>query len=378
VTVAADPEALRLVLPATSDLGDRVGRAAHEVSDALARVQATCIDHRPAVGPVDHELRALVARWRAAGDATARFADELAGADSGSVLGDLLREAGAAGRAVAERMRTDPDLAGRMQDVLDGDPTPDDIDALIDWLQELDGEAGTVVALRTFAVDLGRLMAEAGAPESALTRWAMRGSRLGLSRWAMAGAAYSLMADGRGLVDAFTDHRSGAHKAVVISRTAFDVSSLSCAVAPSVPTCGAAVVTGVAWGAAEVYEHREGVRQAVDLTGQLVRSRARDLRQAVERRLAAGGERFADLLDVVLTPAPTGVPIIPIAPGLGPLLEGADDAGRGMAGAGRRLIDEGPGYVGDRLEAGGRALTDGAGQVGSALVGGLRRLPGIG
>ena len=30
----------------------------------------------------------------------------------------------------------DPDLAGRVDDLLDGDPTPDDIDAVIDWLQE--------------------------------------------------------------------------------------------------------------------------------------------------------------------------------------------------------------------------------------------------
>ena len=100
-------------------------------------------------------------------------------------------------------MRTDPDLAGRVDDLLDGDLTPDDIDAVIDWLQKAEGEAGTVVALRTFAVDLGRLLAEAGATESPLTRWAMRGSSLGLSRWTTAGAAYTLLADGRGIVDAF-------------------------------------------------------------------------------------------------------------------------------------------------------------------------------
>ena len=126
-------------------------------------MQATCVDHRPAVGPIDHELRALVTRWRAAGDATARLAHELASADAGSVIADLLRQAGAAGRAVAERIRTDPDLAGRVGDLLDGDPTPDDIDALIEWLRKAEGEAGTVVALRTFAVDLGRLLAVSGA-----------------------------------------------------------------------------------------------------------------------------------------------------------------------------------------------------------------------
>ena len=295
------------------------------------------------------------------------------------MLGDLLRQAGAAGSAVvAERMRTDPDLAGRVDDLLDGDPTPDDIDAVIDWLQKAEGEAGTVVALRTFAVDLGRLLAKAGATESALTRWAMRGSSLGLSRWAMAGAAYTLLADGRDLVDAFADHRSGAHKASVISRTAFDVSSLACAVAPSVPTCGAAVVTGVVWGAAEVYEHREGIRQAVDVTGParpFEGPRAAPGGRAPPRRRRRAVRQPSRL---VLTPRPTGVPIVPIAPGLGPLLDGVTDAGRGMAGTGRRLVDEGRAYVGDRLEAGGRALTDGAGRVGSAVVGGLGRLPGIG
>ena len=265
-----------------------------------------------------------------------------------------------------------------MGDLLDGDPTPDDIDALIGWLRKAEGEAGTVVALRTFAVDLGRLLAVSGATESALSRWAMRGSGLGLSRWAMAGAAYTLLGDGRSIVDTFADGRSGAHKASIISRTAFDVSSLSCAVAPSVPTCGAAVVTGVVWGAAEAYEHREGLRVAVGITGQLARSKARELRQAVERRLAAGGERVGTLLELVLTPRPTGVPIVPIAPGLGPLLDGVTEAGRGLAGAGRRLVDDGPAYVGDRLEAGGRAITEGAGRVGGTLVDGLGRLPGIG
>ena len=306
-----------------------------------------------------------------------RFADELASADAGSVVGDLLRQAGAAGSAVVARMRTDPDLAGRVDDLLDGDPTPDDIDAVIDWLQNAEGEAGTVVELRTFAVDVGRLLAEAGAPESPLTRWAMRGSSLGLTRWTTAGAAYTLLADGRGIVDAFGNHRSGAHKASVITRTAFDGSSLACTVAPSVPTCGAAVVTGVVWGAAEVYEHRKGIRQAADVTGQLARSRARELRQAVERRLAEGADQVGSLVQLLLQPRPTGMPIIPIAPGLGPVLEGVTDAGRSMAGTGSRLVDEGRAYVGDRLEAGKR-LTDGAGRVGSAVVGGLGHLPGMG
>ena len=72
------------------------------------------------------------------------------------------------------------------------------------------------------------------------------------------------------------------------------------------------------------------------------------------------------------------MPIVPIAPGLGPLLDGGTEAGRGLAGAGRRLVDDGPAYVGDRLEAGGRAITEGAGRVGGTLVDGLGRLPGIG
>ena len=92
MTVAADPEALRLVLIATGDLGDRVGRAANDVSDALApcRPPVSTIARRSA--PSITSSRTLVARWRAAGDATARFADELAAADAGSVIADLLRQ----------------------------------------------------------------------------------------------------------------------------------------------------------------------------------------------------------------------------------------------------------------------------------------------
>ena len=206
----------------------------------------------------------------------------------------------------------------------------------------------------------------------------MRGAASASPGGRQAGAAYTLLADGRGIVDAFGNHRSGAHKASAITRTAFDGSSLACTVAPSVPTCGAAVVTGVVWGAAEVYEHREGIRQAADVTGQLARSRARELRQAVERRLAEGGDRVGSLVQLMLRPQPTGVPLIPIAPGLGPVLEGVTDAGRSVAGTGSRVVDEGRAYVGDRLEAGGRALIDGAGRVGSAVVGGLGHLPGIG
>jgi hypothetical protein len=137
-------------------------------------------------------------------------------------------------------------------------------------------------------------------------------------------------------------------------------------------------VTGVVWGGAEVYEHREGIGQAADVTGQLARSKARDLRRAVERRLAEGGDRIGGLVQLLLDPRPTGMPLIPIAPGLGPVLEGMTDAGRGMARTGSRVVDEGRAYVGDRLEAGGRAFTDGAGRVGGAVVGGLRHLPGIG
>ena len=130
VTVAADPRrcASSCSPPATSATAS--GGPRTTCSDALARVDATCVDHRPAIGPVDHELRALVARWRAAGDATARFADELA--SRRRRLGDRRPPAtGRCGRqrAVVARMRTDPDLAGRVDDLLDGDPTPDDIDA---------------------------------------------------------------------------------------------------------------------------------------------------------------------------------------------------------------------------------------------------------
>ena len=277
---------------------------------------------------VDHELRALVARWRAAADATARFADELASADAGSVVVDLLRQAGAAGSAVVARMRADPDLAGRVDDLLDGDLTPDDIDAVIDWLQNGRGRgrhrrrAPHVRRRPREAARRGRCDGEPADPLGDA------GSSLGLSRWTTAGAAYTLLADGRGLVDAFGNHRSGAHKASTITRTAFDGSSLACTVGPSVPTCGAAVVTGVVWGGAEVYEHREGIRQAADVTGQLARSKARDLRQAVERRLAEGGDQVGSLVQLLLEPRPTGMPLIPIAPGLGPVLEGMTDAGR--------------------------------------------------
>jgi hypothetical protein len=66
------------------------------------------------------------------------------------------------------------------------------------------------------------------------------------------------------------DHKSGDQLATDITGTAFSGSTVAFLVAPNPVTGGAVIVTGLAWGGAEAWQHRKAIGHALKTSGEFV------------------------------------------------------------------------------------------------------------
>ena len=158
----------------------------------------------------------------------------------------------------------------------------------------------------------------------------------------------------------------------MVSRTVFDVSSAACSVAPNPYTCGTAVVSGVVWGAAEIYDRRQGIGQVLGAGTQLVRKEAVELREVVETHAGAWLEQGRDLMGGMLRPDDPYGPVVPLVPpGIAPLVDQTKDF----------VVDryeERKAWIQDRSEEAKAWVGDRASDVGNVAGTVVRAIPGLG
>lgn len=298
----------------TSALDVRLTAEARALGSTLDRVAATCAEVLPAVPRVDREvveLRALAADLTAA---TAGVAARFALADFGSPLGGPGRPGNPFGPAptpgpidqrLLRLLRTATELTGdELRDIghrLVGDGSwGRRASDLSTWLSPAGGlmsvVKGTSPAERLLA-GLSKVPQLAPLVESAPFRAAapfLGRASSGMSAVGIADDVKRLLRDGLPW-NAF--EREGARYVEHWSRLAFDGSALACSQRPSLPTCGAAMLTGTFFAGTEAYVHRKAIGQAAHLGADVAKITAQALRQQMEAQLHAIDRGADDAID---------------------------------------------------------------------------------
>jgi hypothetical protein len=258
---------------------------------ALDRVRRTCIDPVPPLPRLDRDIADLARDVDEVISQVLRAAWRFLAADGGRQLWSGTGDLGDLGRrllGIGNTAKSMIDVAGH---VLGGPPSQLSAPAS-DWLFRALGHSSEA---RRVLGGLSRFSGTpvAGAAQSALITMMLfeDGNRLRrdgnpVNAWRRKGAGY------------ITD----------VAGAGFDVSSTACASEPTWATCGAAGVTGAVWGGAEVWQHREGLVQGVDLTSSWLAGEARRLRDRADQALHATGAAQQRLIDTIRSPGLVRLP----------------------------------------------------------------------
>lgn len=336
---SADPSALRRFARDTEDLDARLTVEGRAVGTCIERVVSSCRDHLPPVPPLEQELLDLGRLSASLVDLANGVAGRFELADHGLLSGG----APAAGDAVTS---PDPAAANLPPWVLmvlraavglgAGDLT--DIGRRL--LGELPGGTETVDGASTAwtvlspasgwlglttSTDLAQRLARLPGVATLLTRLGLSGAGPvvahtghGLTGLSLTEDVKRLVRDGNPIV---AWRRDGAGYLAHWARLGFDGTSQACSGEPSTASCGAAAITGVAWGGLEIYEHREPIGRLAGRTSRLARAAAHQLRDVLLTGLADIDRNIGHLPATGDRPVPPGL----LPPLLAPALQGATE-----------------------------------------------------
>lgn len=321
-TISAEPDRILRFVAAAGAVDAGLTAQAVALGAALDRVRRTCTDPGP-LPRLDRDVADLAHDADEAITQVLRTAWRFLAADGGLQLwsgaGDL-RDLGHRLLGIGNTAKSVIDVVGRVL----GGPSSQLSAPASDWLTRALGRSSDARRV------LGGLSRFSGTPVAGAAQSAL--------------IAMMLFEDGNRLrrdgnpVNAW--RRKGAGYLADVAGAGFDVSSTACANEPTWATCGAAAVTGAAWGGAEAWQHREGLVRGVDLTTHWVAEEARRLRGFASQALEAAGAAQQDLIEAIRTPGLVRLPPV-VTHAVADVVEGSEHLAGAAAHATGHIVSRG-------------------------------------